>query len=317
MKAGLLIFASFLCTGFSFQPSPAALRQLFEDALARRRSQFGDDDIRTAQAARDLGLFLRNQGDASGARRALAEVVRIDEKVLGPKAAQTLADVAELAGMSPPPEAEPLWQRAAQSSNAALGSRALASLGQLHEASGDTAGAANFYRRALAKEEDVGGPQGAQVPARLNALAQVVDVSQGIALLERALAISRRGPGARNPDTAMIELNLATLQLRAGRTDQAAQSSRDAISIFEETLGADHPRVAAASMVLAAALRSKKDAAGAEKMYRRALEIDEEAYGPLDARTVHDARTLAQFLREIGKSREAAALEKRLLSGAR
>ena len=122
MKAGLLIFASFLCTGFPFQPSSAALRQLFEDALARRRSQFGDDDIRTVQAARDLGLFLRNLGDASGARRALAEVVRIDERVLGPKAAQTLADVAELAGMSPPPEAEPLWQRAAQSSNAALAS---------------------------------------------------------------------------------------------------------------------------------------------------------------------------------------------------
>ena len=109
---------------------------------------------------------------------------------------------------------------------------------------------------------DADGPQGALVAARLNALAQVVDVPEGIALLERALAISRRGPGARNPDTAMIELNLASLQLRAGRTDQAAQSSHDAISIFEETLGAVHPRVAAASIMLAAALRSKHDEAG-------------------------------------------------------
>jgi tetratricopeptide (TPR) repeat protein len=313
---GPLIFVSILCAGLSFQPSPVALRQLFEDALERRRNQFGEDDARTAQAARDLGLFLRNQGDTSGARGALAEAVRIDEKLLGRTAAQTLADVAELAGMTPPPESEPLWLRAAQSSNSTVASRALASLGQLHEASGDSAGAANFYRRALVKEEEAGGKQGALVPVRLNALAQFVDVPQGIVLLERAFAISRRGPG-RHPDTATIELNLAGLQLKAGRADQAVRSSRDAMSIFEECLSDDHPRVAAAAMILAAALRLKGEAPEAERMYRHALAIDQQAYGLRDARTLHDARTLAQFLRELGRNMEAAELEKRMFSGER
>ena len=40
------------------QPDPAALRKLYEDALARRLQTYGEKDARSAQAARDLGLFL-------------------------------------------------------------------------------------------------------------------------------------------------------------------------------------------------------------------------------------------------------------------
>jgi hypothetical protein len=40
------------------QPDPAALRKLYEDALARRLQTYGDKDTLSAQAARDLGLFL-------------------------------------------------------------------------------------------------------------------------------------------------------------------------------------------------------------------------------------------------------------------
>ena len=46
---------------------PAALRPLYEQALERRRKEFGAADPRTAQAA-DLGLFLAGIGDPAGAR---------------------------------------------------------------------------------------------------------------------------------------------------------------------------------------------------------------------------------------------------------
>ena len=49
-------------------------------------------------------------------------------------------------------------------------------------------------------------------------------------------------------------------------------------------------------------------------MYRLALSIDENAYGPAHAQTRTDARTLAKFLRDTGRPAEAAGLEKRAAS---
>jgi tetratricopeptide (TPR) repeat protein len=212
-------------------------------------------DPRTAQAARDLGLFLRSEGDTSGARDALAEAVSIDEKALGPAASQTFADVAELAGVSASGPAEALWRRAAESPDAKVAARALAVLAQLREASGDPAGAVKFYRRALIQEEVASGRDSARVAVRLNALSHVVDLAEGIALLDRAVDISRRRLGARDPETATLELNLAGLLLKAGHPDQVVQPAADAMSIFAEVLGPDHPRTAAASTILGRAQR--------------------------------------------------------------
>ena len=81
------------------------LRRLFEDALKQRRQEYGVTDSRTAQAARDLGLFLSRQSDQAGARSALSEAVGIDEKAFGATAEQTLAYLGELATVSSPGDA--------------------------------------------------------------------------------------------------------------------------------------------------------------------------------------------------------------------
>ena len=91
------------------------MRRLFEQGLEQRRQQYGEKDARTAQAARDLGQFLAREGDASAAQSALAESVRVDEAVFGADARQTFEDVASLAAVCPPAQAEPLWRRAAES----------------------------------------------------------------------------------------------------------------------------------------------------------------------------------------------------------
>ena len=85
-----------------FQPSPSALRSIFEEGLARRRDAYGVYDSRTAQAARDLGLFLSRHGAEADARNVLDQVVRIDERLFGATDPRTLADVAELAAVSGP-----------------------------------------------------------------------------------------------------------------------------------------------------------------------------------------------------------------------
>ena len=70
-----------LFAAFALQPDLAMLRHIFAEALARRQQEFGADHARTAEAARDLGLFLKNQSDDPGSKEALAEALRIDEKV--------------------------------------------------------------------------------------------------------------------------------------------------------------------------------------------------------------------------------------------
>jgi tetratricopeptide (TPR) repeat protein len=296
----------------ALQPDPTVLRHLYEEGLSRRERQYGLSDTRTARAASDLGLFLREQGDQDGARRALAEALTIDEKALGPTAQATLADAGELAPFSAPDAAEPLWQRAADSPEAGLAARACGALGELREAAGDREGAVQFYRRALAKEEIASGKEGARVAVRLNALALALGPETGIPLLIRALAINRRVWGERHPETATAETNLSGLLLAAGRTDEAVRMGRAALAGFEGTLGADHPRTAGAASNLADALRAHGDRASAERLYRRALEIDERAYGPQHPETLNDVRNLADFLRETGRAGEAQDLERRL-----
>jgi tetratricopeptide (TPR) repeat protein len=300
-----------LYLALALQPDPAMLRRIFEDALSRREQQLGSADARTAQAARDLGLFLAREGDRPGAQAALAKAVRYDEAVFGPTAGRTLEDVAELAALSAPASAVPLWTRAAAAADDEVAVRALTALGDLRGAAGDRVGAAAFYRRALARQETATGRDSEPVSVRLNALAHVVPPVEGIGLLERALVIDRRALGARHPQTASTEANLAGLLVNAGRHDEAVRDAGEALSIFQETLGPDHPRCAITAMMLATALEAKGQTAQAEKLYRMAVAIDERAYGPRHPQTLADMRTLADFLKAIGKQQEAEALEKK------
>lgn len=310
----------------AWQPDPVMLGQLYEEAFERKKQEYGASDTRTVQAARDLGLFLSKQGAAAGAQKVFAELVRLDETALGANAKQTLADVAALAYVSPSRLAEPLWRRASESSDQKVAARAFAALGQLRETAGDQAGAAPLYRQALAKEEAAlrqaaTTKEKAELAILISGVAQVlgqlVEPAEGIAALRRSLAINRSLLGARHPETATTEANLAGVLLDANAVDESVRLITEAISILEETMGEDHPRVAISATILAYGLRAKGDFARAEQNYRRAVAIDERAYGPKHSQTLNDVRTLAEFLRERGKVQEATVLEKRLASGAR
>lgn len=288
------------------------LRQLFEEELARQKAEYGENDAHTAQAARDLGLWLARQGDQRGAREAFAQAVGADEKVLGPTADQTLADVAELAAVSESRPAEALWQSASRSSDAEVAARSLAGLGGLREQAGDRAGAARFYRQALAKEESASGKDSARVAARLNTLSLFVAPAEGVVLLDRALRIATARLGARHLGTASIQVNLAGLLSKTGHAQRAARLAKEATSVFEEALGPEHPRTAAGLLIQANARRASGDDSDVEPMLRRALAIREQALGPRHPQTLVYARALADFLREIGKEQQAAELDRRI-----
>jgi len=224
--AAVLLWIAAAATTPAFQPDTAMLRRLYEEALSRRRQEFGNADVRTAQAARDLGLFVYRAGDKPGAHRALADAVRIDEKAFGPAAPETLEDVTTLASVSPPAEAEPLLRRAIESPDATVAGPALTSLAELRKAAGDRGGAAVLLRRAIGKAEAVDGKDGPTVALILNMLAQVVEPKEGAALLTRALAIDKAALGPGHPQTLRDVRKLAGLLREIGRTSEAVQLER-------------------------------------------------------------------------------------------
>lgn len=198
------------------QPDPALLRRLFEECLARYRTEFGAADPRTAQAARDLANFLLTQKDRGGARQALAEALRIDEKAMGESAAQTLEDAGALAAVSPQVQAEPLLRRAAESPDPTVAGPALTSAAAIRMAAGDRAGAAVLLRRAVNQAEAADGKDSPIVAAVLVALSEAVDVQEAIPALQRAVAIEEKTMGAADAQTVRDVSRLAELLRRAG-----------------------------------------------------------------------------------------------------
>jgi hypothetical protein len=209
----------------AFQPDTAALRKLFEDALQRRQHEYGDADARTAQAARDLGLFLCRSGDTPSARRAMANAVHFDEKALGASAPQTLEDVATLASISPRAEAEPLLRRAAESTDPTVAGPALTSLAAMRKAAGDAASAAALLRRAVEKADAV-DHDGPTVALILKLLAQVVSSKDAVPLLQRAVTIEQEKLGPADSQTLQDARKLASLLRAGGQIDEAAKLER-------------------------------------------------------------------------------------------
>jgi tetratricopeptide (TPR) repeat protein len=192
--------------GLAFQPDIGVVRRVFEEAQARREHYFGPTDARTAQAARALGLFLRANGDAAAARRALTEAVRIDEGGAGPSAPQTLEDALALATVSPQAVAEPLLRRAGESTDPVVAGQALSTLAGLRRSAGDLAGAAACFRRALAKAEQADGPDGTTAELLLNLL----------------LPLDRQVLGPHHAQTLKDAGRLADLYRKTGRPREAA-----------------------------------------------------------------------------------------------
>jgi len=310
IMVGLLMAAGMLCA----QPQTPMLRTLYEQHLAEQQREYGDLDAHTAGAARDLALFLRSHGDPDGAYAAMSQTVNIDEKVFGPAAPRTLADVADLASVAPFADAGRLFERAAKSSDAAAASRALVALGEMHAGQGDREGAARYWRQALAKQESAAtGSESENVAMILNVLAQAVDPADAVPLLRRALALDRKLFGPVHPEVGATDQLLAGALLRSGHATDAVSPGREALSILTLKLGPDHPRTAAATHTLAEVLRATRSFAEAELLYRQALAVDEKIFGPQHPATLDEIRTLAAFLRERGKVAEAVVLERRLV----
>src|ERR1700687_4835004 len=92
----LFLLAASLC-GQAPPADVAALRPLFEQALAARERELGADHPKVARSASDLGLFLRVNGAPPAAESPLRRALAIDQNVLGDHDPLVAADRENLA----------------------------------------------------------------------------------------------------------------------------------------------------------------------------------------------------------------------------
>src|SRR5688572_33446333 len=80
----------------AIQLDRGALVPLYRQALEEREKQLGRNHPKTARSASDLGLYLRNIGDRSGAAPYLERAFEIDAKTLRPSSKLLAEDLENL-----------------------------------------------------------------------------------------------------------------------------------------------------------------------------------------------------------------------------
>jgi len=131
-----------------------------------------------------------------------------------------------------------------------------------------------LYRRAIAIQEKVLGPEHPDLATSLNNLAEFSLIQwryrEAEALHKRALAVREKALPPDHPLTALSLTNLARLYSLTRRPEIAAPLLARAVAITEQALGPDHPDTAFAVRSLAMTHAAFGDLAQALHLHRRA-----------------------------------------------
>jgi tetratricopeptide (TPR) repeat protein len=283
--------------------SPSSLLPLFTQAVSEREKALGAWDAKVARSLKAQGLFLKTLGDLEAAAVPLGRALEIDRRNNDPDlfaVEESLAQTYELAGNRR--QAFELFQQAAAGADLQVAARSYASLAPL-----DPARASDYYAKAIAAQEKIGGADDPRVAMLLNRLAQALEEKQNPreseALLRRALAIQRKALGP-SPDTATTLINLGSLLQNLQRAEEAERLEREAIGILEQKRP-QSVELAAAYTNLADLLSPRKDFAPAVALLRQAIAIDEAIYGTGDPEVAVDLTNLGELLK--GHGQDAAA----------
>jgi tetratricopeptide (TPR) repeat protein len=233
-------------------------------------------------------------------------------------AARCLGSVGDHAG------AEPLYRRALEASERALGPEHPSTLSSVHnlafllDRTGDYAGAEPLYRRALAGSERVLGPEHPLTLTSVNNLAGLLqstgDYAGAARLYRRALEARERVLGPEHCDTLTSVSDLALLLARTGDYAGAESLSRRALAARERVLGPEHPDTLTSVSNLAVLLARTGNYTGAEPLYRRALEASQRVLGPEHPSTLSNVHNLASLLFNTGNYAGAEPLCRRALA---
>jgi tetratricopeptide (TPR) repeat protein len=193
--------------------------------------------------------------------------------------------------------------------------RLAASVAVLYDEEENRDEAKRYYERSIDLFGRIDPPANLDIADLSNNLAFLYEEEENFdraeTLFLNALKICHEELGPKDEETAVICNNVGALYQKAGYNDRACEMHVMALEAREETLGTDHVETGQSHGNLALALAATGDDAGAHLHFDRAIEIYERhlAESPTDYATV--VANFMHFLKELGDSKAASALEKR------
>jgi len=281
-------------------------------------------DDRQWQALADQAEDLLAKGDFPGAERVARQLVEEGQRVFGGDHANMSASLSILGGsllkQGKYPDAEAIFRESLaiyerrsgpDSVNTASG---LNNLALVLERAGDYAGAELLLRRSYRILEKALGPNNPDSATTLSNLGRVLDsqgkFGAGSALVEgsKPVAPTAAPPAADNPQLLVAR---AEALISQGEYDQAETLHDRVLSIYERTLGLEHPLTATGLSNLGNVRYLQGKFSDAETAHRRALGIREKVLGPNHPDTATSLNNLANVLFEQGKDERSSAAEQR------
>jgi len=131
---------------------------------------------------------------------------------------------------------------------------------------------------------------------------------------ERAVEIDRKKYGSRHWLVAGGLVGLASAHQNLGHLDLALRYDRQALEIFEENFGPEHPYDALTLVNMGEVLSLQKKPADALASYQRALAIQEKALGADNPSLAYGLNGSARALIDLGRPKEAIPLAERAVT---
>ena len=289
----------------------------YRKALELRKRALGLEHPDTLTSMANLGQILRRQGKHVAAVKMHREALMHRERVLGYEHPDTLVSrdylSQALTTVGDHKAAEEMCQRALQILDSKLGPKhpktfgIMGSLAYVLQSQMRYEESEKIYRQVLAIRREVLGRDHRDTIMNSILLAGVLE-SQGLfeeaeELYRESLPASQKQMGSEHPDTINCLWGLATV-LRVQRKPDAEAMTWDLLKLQEKT--SNVPRETMLTIhCLASRLEDRQDYSGAEKMFRKLMELRKQVFGLESDEMVRVMRELMFNLGSQGKLEEA------------
>jgi serine/threonine-protein kinase len=303
-------------------------RPLLEEALATRRSIFGEEHDAVAASLSDLASLEHLEGNYATAEQLFREALAIQQTlhatdhIAVAEAKSDLAAVLHTAGKAEEAaahyaEALPAYRRVLGAGHSQTAD-VLNNLGLLRKDLGDYAAAEPLLRDALRIRRRTLESHHPDIATSLNYLAVTLyaqgQYAESESMLRNALRIRRSvfGPDHRRTLTSLNDL--AAVLYAQGETEEAIPLFRTVLAGRKKALGPTHGLVAQSLNNLAAVLRRQKRYREAEPLFREAVALAQDRYGPHHTETATSMTNLGTLLHDMDRLGEAERWLRRGLS---
>jgi eukaryotic-like serine/threonine-protein kinase len=255
---------------------------LIEQALAIRRSLFGNDSLDVARSLYSLNRVYADRGDLKTAEALARESLDIHRKLTG-------KDSIETAG-------------------------SLCRLGVIKHRQGELAAAEKLFTRCLSIRVARLGADDEELTAPLDNLARLAqtrhDYEHAEQLYRRALAIDLLRRGTDHPQSIRHLHNLATAIQAKGDLATAGPLMRESIDLYRRVLGNEHPETIDALSNLGSLLMDTGEIEEAQAVFETTLAANRKIRSPQHMYVGHD---LVYLARVAFRKREYEIAEQRVL----